>query len=308
MRHLLTLLDLSRAEIERIFAITTDLKAKLERGQRDCLLPGRVLALLFEKPSLRTRVSFETAIVHLGGASLYLGADVGWGKRESTADFSQVLGQYVDVVVCRTNSQQRLVELASHSPCSVINGLSDTDHPCQALADLFTIIERHGPPDGQKVAFIGDGNNVAKSLAEACALFDLPFALASPPAYRFDVEFVRNLRQRFPHFELLETTDPRAAAAEACCVYTDVWTSMGQEAETTARQAAFAPYQVTADLLSYAHEDACFLHCLPARRGEEVTDEVLDGPQSAVLQQAANRMHAQKGLLAWMLGSQAGKA
>ncbi|MDA1049772.1 MAG: ornithine carbamoyltransferase [Planctomycetota bacterium] len=305
MRHVLTLFDLTAKEIERIFAITEDLKTKFQQGIREPLFPGRVLALLFEKQSLRTRVSFETAIANLGGSSLFLGKDVGWGERESTADFGQVLGQYVDAVVCRSNSHAKVEQLAKHCTCSIINGLTDTSHPCQALADLYTVRERHGSVAGLRLAYVGDANNVARSLAVACGKLDVEFAIAAPERYQFDGKFRTRLRKELPALKLLETTDPVEAVKGAAGVYTDVWASMGQESEREQRAVAFADYQVNAALMKHADPDACFLHCLPARRGEEVSAEVIDGPQSVIVQQAGNRLHAQKGLLAWLLGTQA---
>jgi ornithine carbamoyltransferase len=301
MRHVLTLLELSTEEIKRIFHLTKELKDKLSEGFREPILPGRVMALLFEKPSLRTRVSFESAMAHLGGTTLFLGQDVGWGKRESATDFSQVLSQYVDVVVCRANSHARVEELARYCTCPVINGLTDLAHPCQALADLYTLDEIHGPLEGKRLAFVGDANNVARSLAVACGKLGLEFAIAAPANYQFDREFLEQLTAAAPDVRLLQTADPREAVHGAIGVYTDVWTSMGQEAESEQRKKDFASYQVNTNLMEHAPEGAVFLHCLPARRGEEVTDDVIDGHYSAVLVQAANRMHVQKGLLAWLL-------
>jgi ornithine carbamoyltransferase len=303
MRHLLELFDLTTDEIRRIFTISLELKESLQRGQRDPLLRGYTLALLFEKPSLRTRVSFEVAMAHLGGQALFLGQDVGWGKRESTADFAQVLCQYVDAIVCRTTTHARLEELAGFCTVPVINGLTDSSHPCQALADLFTLDEIHGPLDGKRLAYIGDANNVAKSLAICCGKLGVEFAIASPKGYQFDRSFLDRLAREVPEVKLFQTLDPREAVRGAVGVYTDVWTSMGQEAESAARKAAFADYQVNPALMELAPEGAIFLHCLPAHRGEEVTDEVMDGHYSAVLVQAANRMHLQKGLLAWLLNA-----
>jgi ornithine carbamoyltransferase len=301
MRNVLTLLELSADEIKRIFHLTKELKDKLIEGFREPILPGRVMALLFEKPSLRTRVSFESAMAHLGGTTLFLGQDVGWGKRESATDFSQVLSQYVDVVVCRANSHTRVEELARYCTCPVINGLTDQAHPCQALADLYTLDEIHGPLEGKRLAYVGDANNVARSLAVACGKLGVEFAIAAPPDYQFDREFIEQLTTAAPDVRLLQTADPREAVHGAIGVYTDVWTSMGQEAESELRKKVFAGYQVNANLMEHAPEGAIFLHCLPARRGEEVTDDVIDGHYSAVLVQAANRMHVQKGLLAWLL-------
>lgn len=301
MRHVLSILDLTAEEIQQIFAITKDLKAKLAKGIREPLLPGRVLALLFEKPSLRTRVSFETGMLHLGGGSLFLGEDVGWGQRESPADFARVISEYVDVVVCRAKSHAKVAELAAHATCPIINGLTDTDHPCQALADIFTLQEIHGSLTGRRVAFVGDANNVARSLAEACGKLGIEFAIAAPQGYQFEDAYIDKLKADTPKMKFIQTTDPKVAVQDACCVYTDVWASMGQEAEQAKRAKAFAPYQVNEALMKQAPPDAVFLHCLPARRGEEVTDAVIDGKQSAVVQEAGNRLHVQKGLIAWLL-------
>lgn len=301
MSSVTTLFDLSTAEIEQIFALSASLKAKLQAGVREPILAGHVLALLFEKPSLRTRVSFETAMAHLGGGSLFLGEDVGWGSRESAADFSRTLSSYVDAIVCRAKSHQTVEELAKYSTCPVINGLTDEAHPCQALADLFTLHEIHGPLKGKKLAYVGDANNVARSLAVCCGKLGAKFAIASPKGYEFPASFLAQLKKELPTFVLETCSDPAKAVAGAVGVYTDVWASMGQEAEREKRQRDFAAYQINAALMAKAPKDASFLHCLPARRGEEVTDDVIDGPQSAVIQEAANRMHVQKGLLAWLL-------
>jgi ornithine carbamoyltransferase len=305
MRHLITLADLKPAEIERIFSITEDLKAKFDKGLREALLPGRVMALLFEKQSLRTRVSFEAAMGHLGGNTLFLGTDVGFGRRESLADFGRVLSQYVDLIVIRAYRHQTVVELAEHSSCSVINGLTDLGHPCQALADLFTLRELVGRLAGHTLAWVGDGNNVARSLARGCGKLGMRLAMATPPGYRFDDGFLARLKKEVPELDLAVTADPVEAVRDAVAVYTDVWASMGQEDEADQRRRDFAAYQVNAELMSHTQKGAVFLHCLPAHRGEEVTDEVIDGPQSVVVRQAANRMHVQKGILAWLLASQA---
>lgn len=304
MRHLLTLHDLTSAEIERIFAITQDLKTKLGEGIREPILPGRVMALLFEKPSLRTRVSFESGMMHLGGGSMFLGEDVGWGNRESIADFGRVLSEYADVIVVRAKTHKKVVELAEHSSCSVINGLTDFAHPCQALADLYTVRERFGKLKGLKIAFVGDANNVARSLVEGCGKLGVSIAIAAPAGYQFSDEDVKRFKTESPQIELTLTDDPKAAVRDAAAIYTDVWTSMGQEAERAARKKAFDGYQVNAALMKLAPKSAVFMHCLPATRGEEVTDEVIDSSQSVVVDQAGNRMHVQKGVLAWLLGSQ----
>jgi len=303
MRHLITLADLSSSEMERIFSIAEDLKNKFERGLREPLLPGRVMALLFEKQSLRTRVSFEAGMVHLGGSAMFLGDDVGFGRRESMSDFGRVLGELVDAVVVRVKKHQTAVDLAEHCTCSVINGLTDEAHPCQAMADLFTLRELFGKLTGHTLAWIGDGNNVARSLARGCGKVGMNLTMATPEGYRFDDDFLTQLKEEVPDLRLTVTDDPVEAVRDAIAVYTDVWASMGQESERQRRRADFAPYQVNAELMSHAQKGTVFLHCLPARRGEEVTGEVIDGPQSVVIRQAANRMHVQKGILAWVLGT-----
>lgn len=302
MRHLLSLFDLKREEIEELFRLSTQLKDQCQRGIRRPLLAGRVMGLLFSKPSLRTRVSFEAGMAHLGGQSLYLGQDVGWRSRESTADFARVLSQFTDVIVCRTHRHEEVEELAHFSSCPVINGLTNRSHPCQALADVLTLQELRGNLDGAKMVFVGDGNNVSRSLAICCARLRMPFVLACPPGYELDRPFVERLRAEVPQVDFQMTHDPFEAVKGAAAVYTDVWSSMGQEDESEQRRQDFANYQVNAALMRAAPRDAIFLHCLPAKRGEEVTDEVLDGPQSQVVAQAANRMHIQKGILVWLLG------
>ncbi|MFV2065803.1 MAG: ornithine carbamoyltransferase [Pirellulales bacterium] len=302
MQNLITLSDLSSHEIELIFSISEDLRAKYDAGLREPLLPGRVMTLLFEKPSLRTRVSFEAAMAHLGGSSLLLGDEAGFGERESLPDFGRVLGQYVDVLVVRSKEHATVVALAEHADCSVINGLTDLAHPCQALADLYTIREVHGTLAGKTLAYVGDGNNVARSLAIGCGKTGMRMVLASPADYRFDDRFLQSLAHDVPDLELEMTDQPHEAVRHASAVYTDVWTSMGQEKERETRKQALARFQVNRALIESAPNDACFMHCLPARRGEEVTDDVIDGSQSVVVRQAANRMHVQKGILAWLLG------
>lgn len=291
MRNLITLADLSSGEIERIFAISEDLKSKHAQGLREALLPGRVMALLFEKPSLRTRVSFEAGISHLGGTSLFLGEEVGWGSRESMADFARVLSTYVDVIVVRSKSHQKLVELAEHSTCSVINGLTDYAHPCQALSDLYTLRELVGSLRGQTLAYVGDGNNVARSLAILGAMAGVRVMIAAPATHQLE-----------PVAGAMLTDDAAEAAAGADALYTDVWVSMGDEpAEAGARRAALAPYQLNETLLARAAEHAIVLHCLPAHPGEEISEELLYGPRQRVWDQAENRRHAQKALLERLL-------
>ena len=303
-RHIIVPEDLTAHETEAVFAISQDLQTRFDAGLREPLFPGRVLGLVFEKPSLRTRVSFEAAMVHLGGSALFLGDDTGFSSsRESIADFGRVLSQYVDAIVIRSKAHDTIERLAEVSTVPVINGLSDFCHPCQALADLYTLRARIGRLDGRSLAFVGDGNNVARTLAVVCGLLGMRFVLAAPSEFQFDESFRRHLHDILPGAEIEETTDPVAAVKGASCVYTDVWTSMGQEKERAAREKALRPYQVNSALMRHC-PDAVFMHCLPARRGEEVTDDVMDGPQSVVVEEAANRMHVQKGLLAWLLGHQ----
>ena len=304
-RHLITLTDVSAAEIQRIFSITEDLKTKFGQGLREALLPGRMLALLFEKQSLRTRVSFESGMTHLGGSSLMLGDDTGFGKRESMADFSRVLSEMVDVVVIRSKRHATVVDFARYSSCSVINGLTDLAHPCQALADLYTLKENFGTLSGLTLAWVGDGNNVLRSLVEGCGHLGVNVSVCTPPGYELDADLIKQARHDYPNLKLTTTHDPAAAVRDASAIYTDVWASMGQEAEKEKRRRDFADYQVNAKLMSAAPKDAIFLHCLPANRGEEVTDEVIDSASSVVVAQAANRMHVQKGILVWLLASKA---
>lgn len=305
MKHLLTLLDYSADDIRHIIEISLQLKSDLKSSDtREPLLNRRVAAMIFEKPSLRTRVSFESGMQHLGGSFLYLsGNDVGWGgQREAIKDFSRVLSSYVDLIVCRAKSHQSVVELAEYSSCPVINALTDLYHPCQALADVLTVMDDGVDLSQQKIAFIGDANNVSRSLAIICAKLGIAFSIGAPSGYQFEPNFYASLRAEMPAAELSQTTDPKKAVADASFVYTDVWTSMGQESEQAQRKAAFDGYQVNADLMAAARRDAKFLHCLPAIRGQEVTDEVMDSPHSLVIQQAENRMHVQKGLMTWLLG------
>ena len=302
MRHLNSLLDLSRADVERIFALATALKKGFSHGERQPLLAGRVLTQVFEKPSLRTRLSFDAAMMQLGGGSIFLSAkEAGIGSREAVEDVARIIGGYSDVVALRTFSQQLIDDFIRYSGVPVINGLSDLRHPCQALTDLFTICEVLGDPSGKKLVFVGDGNNVATSLAAVCASFDVPLTICAPPDYRVADEFLKELLQHFPNAQVTQTSDFRTALADAAIIYTDVWTSMGKEAEDATRKKAFGAYQVNAKLLKLAPTTARFMHCLPAKRGQEVCDDVLDGPQSIVFQQAENRMHLAKGLLCWVL-------
>ena len=300
-KDLLSISDLSSKDIRLLISNAVDMKAAGWLSS----LSGKTLALLFEKPSLRTRVSFEVAMRQLGGQAIYLSpAEVGLGKRESVSDVARVLSRYVDVIAARTFSHQTLEILASYSGVPVINALSDLEHPCQALADLLTIYEKKGGMDGLTLAFIGDGNNVAHSLLLAASLMGMNFRIASPAGYRVQ-DKILHLAQEYAvgsGAEIFCTEEPRLAVSGADVVYTDVWASMGQEAEAQERRRVFANYQVNSKLLSVAKEDAIFMHDLPAHRGEEVAEGLLDSPQSVVFDQAENRMHMQKALLAEILG------
>jgi ornithine carbamoyltransferase len=302
MRHFLDLLDLTSDEIADLLRQTAELKAAHEHGERTTLLLGRVLGLVFEKPSLRTRMSFEAAMGQMGGASVFMsGSEAGLGSRESVPDFARVMTQYVDAVVLRTYSHHTVETFAAHASCPVINGLSDYYHPCQALADLFTMQEEFGTLSGRTMAFVGDGNNVARSLAICCGKLGVRFVLAAPEGYGFDPPFLDALHLRVPDVQLLQNGRPEHAVPHADVVYTDVWASMGQEAEREHRKSSFADYQVNSTLLALAPAHARVMHCLPAHRGEEVTSDVLDSERSIVVRQAANRLHAQKALLLWLL-------
>jgi ornithine carbamoyltransferase len=302
MKHFLNLIDLTADELSHLLAESARLKAAHARRIPAHSLGGRVVGLVFEKPSLRTRVSFESGIAQLGGTALYLpGNEVGLGWRETLADFARTVSHYVDALVLRVYKHETLDGLAAHSTIPLVNALSDRSHPCQGLADLLTIRELFGSETGRKVAFVGDGNNVARSLAVGCGRLGVEFVLACPAGYGFDAQFKADYAAKVSPNLPPEVSDPAAAVRDADVIYTDVWTSMGQEAEREERLKKFAPYQVNAALMSKAKPDSKLLHCLPAHRGEEVTDDVIDGPASAVFQQAGNRLHTQKAVLEWLL-------
>jgi ornithine carbamoyltransferase len=297
----LSVADLSAAELEKIIALAL----KIKQGPTPKSLSGKILALLFEKPSLRTRVSFEVAIHELGGYCLYLSPEeVGLGKRESASDVARVLSRYVHGIIARTFSHQTLEDLASHSTVPVINALSDMEHPCQALADILTIREKKGKLKGLALAFVGDGNNVANSLLLAAVYAGINFRIASPPGYNIKDEIWHKAKGLASQSgsQISFTDKPEQAIKDADVVYTDVWTSMGQEVESAIRRKAFANYQIDARLLSLAKKDAIFMHPLPAHHGEEVAAGILEGPRSVVFDQAENRLHLQKALLAEMFG------
>jgi len=300
-KDLLSIADLTSIDIHLLLADAVELRTD---GWVNALA-GKTLALVFEKPSLRTRVSFELAMKQLGGTCIYLSpAEVGLGKRESIRDVAGVLARYADVLAIRTFTQETLLEIARYADVPVINALSDFEHPCQALADLLTIYDHKDALKGVRLAYIGDGNNVARSLLLAGALVGMDLRLATPEAYALDeatIELAKDYAQESGG-AIMTTTDPHLAAAEADVIYTDTWVSMGLEEERSERVQAFAGFQVTRALMTEAAPGAVFMHCLPAHRGEEVTSDVIDSPASVVLDQAENRLYAQKAVLSQMLG------
>ena len=302
MKHLTSLLDLTSEELTAILDKAAELKAKFRNGERPQLYPGRVLAQLFEKPSLRTRNSFEAAMIHLGGSGIFLTtAEAGLNGRESLPDVAKVLSSFSDIITMRTFSQQLIEDVARHSSCPVINGLSDERHPCQAMTDLLTIRETFGHLKDLHLVFVGDGNNVSMSLAIASAMTGMRLTLAAPKGFEFDPGFMKLLAGKFPAHRVTQSNDPMFAVKSADLVYTDVWASMGQEDDAERRKKAFANFQVNEVLMAAAPRSAKFMHDLPAKRGLEVTDRVMDGAQSIVFQQAENRMHLAKGLFVWLL-------
>jgi len=305
MRHFLAISDYTPEEIQDILDLAIRLKKEWQSGGNPPLLKGKVLGMIFQKPSLRTRVSFDMAMRHLGGDALYLSPnEVGLGKRESIADVARVLSGYVDAIMARVFEHDHILELARWSSVPVVNGLSDYNHPCQGMADALTIQEKFGSLRGLNVAYVGDGNNVAVSLMHVCARLGANFAIASPEGYELKpvaVELGRHIASESGSSVSL-FRDPHEVVKGAQVIYTDTWTSMGQEEETIIREKVFPPYQVNAALVAEADPDVIVLHCLPAHRGQEITDDVADGPHSVLFPQAHNRMHAQKAILARLFG------
>ncbi|MDD2904374.1 MAG: ornithine carbamoyltransferase [Syntrophales bacterium] len=299
-RDLLTIQDLTREEIETLLARARELKAWQQQGRSQTPLQGKILALIFDKPSTRTRVSFEVAMAQLGGTSIYLApGQTQMARNEPMPDTARVLSRYVNGVVIRTFAQEAVAELARHAAIPVINGLTDSHHPCQVLSDLMTVQEHFPDLAHLKVAWVGDGNNMANSWITAALHLDFVLYLACPKGYEPDSALLQEAQKKGKKVYL--TQDPKAAVADVQVINTDVWASMGQEEEAEARKEVFQPYQVNADLLKLTRPEAIVLHCLPAHREEEITAEVLDGPQSAVWDQAENRLHFQKALLEWLL-------
>ena len=299
-----SLLHLTKEEIEQILNTSGLLKFKLLQGEEHPLLKGKTLAMIFEKPSTRTRVSFEVGMWQLGGYALYLSAnDLQLGRGEAIADTAQTLSRYMNGIMARVFAHQTILDLIKYSSVPVINGLSDFSHPCQGLADLFTIHEKKGRLSGLKLAYVGDGNNVAHSLLYGCSKMGMNITLACPKGYEPDPEVVSKAKEegKKTGCKVKVTNDPKEAVKQADIVYTDVWASMGKEKEHEKRVKLFKPYQVNGKLVREAKRDYLFMHCLPAHRGEEVTDEVADSKNSVIFDQAENRLHTQKALLALMM-------
>ncbi len=297
--------DYSPAELQSILDLSVKLKNEHFHGGNQPLFKGKVLGMIFQKPSLRTRVSFDMAMRHMAGDALYLSPnEIGLGKRESIADVARVLSGYVDVLMARVFDHEHVVELAKWSSIPVLNGLSDYNHPCQGMADALTIMEEFGALKGLNITFIGDGNNVAVSLMHICTKLGANFTIAGPEGYDLSARSVADARKFAAESgsKINFTRDPHAAVKDAHVIYTDTWTSMGQEEETKKREAVFPPYQVNEKLVDEARQDAIVMHCLPAHRGQEVTDPVADGAHSRLFPQAHNRLHAQKGILVHLLG------
>ena len=305
MKHFLAISDLSSGEVQDILDLAIKLKEEYFKKGNPPYFKGKVLGMIFQKPSLRTRVSFDMAMRHMGGDALYLSPnEIGLGKRESIADIARVLSGYLHALMARTFDHAHVLELAKWSEIPVINGLSDYNHPCQGIGDALTIQEKFGKAKGLNVAYVGDGNNVAVSLMHACAKLGWNFMIATPEDYDLNpkaVEIGRQIAEETGS-KLSFLRDPREAVKGTQVIYTDTWTSMGQEEESAKREKVFPPYQVNAQLVSEADKDVIVMHCLPAHRNHELTDDVADGPHSVIFPQAHNRLHAQKAILARLFG------
>lgn len=305
MKDFLAIADYSSQDVQELLDLAVSLKKEHFKSGNNPLFKGKVLGMIFQKPSLRTRVSFDMAMRHMGGDALYLSpSEIGLGKRESIADVARVLSGYVSVLMARVFEHDHVLELAKWSSIPVINGLSDYNHPCQGMADALTIYEKFGNLKGLNVAYVGDGNNVAVSLMHVCAKLGANFTIANPDGYSIPEKPIQIARQICLETgsELKFITDPGEAVKGAQVIYTDTWTSMGQEEEQAKREKLFPPYQVNSDLVSKAEKDVIVMHCLPAHRNHELTDDVADGPHSVIFPQAHNRLHAQKAILVKLLG------
>ena len=299
-KNMVSVADLEREDVDELFALTAEMKESNKRGVTDLCLAGKTLGMIFEKSSMRTRVSFEVAMTQMGGHAIYLTKhDINLGERESIKDVSKVLSRFIDCVAIRTYDHKTVTALADYSSVPVINALSDYTHPCQALTDLYTIKEKIGSLDNVKLSYVGDGNNVARSLAFLCAKLKVSCTIASPENYELSAEFLDELENYVKGKDsyIKQNRDPREAVKDADIIYTDTWISMGEEAEAETRRKDFNGFQVNSELISYAKKDVFVMHCLPAHRGEEITDDVIDGEHSIVYDQAENRLHVQKALL-----------
>lgn len=301
MKHFLSIADYTRDEIEEIFSLTKNLKDKTKRTEEHQLCKGKTMAMIFAKPSARTRISFETGMYQLGGYALYLSPnDIGIGKREAVRDISRVISRYNDVIMARLFDHTHIEELAKFASVPVINGLTDYNHPCQIMADMFTILEHRGHLEGVKIVYLGDGNNVANSWLNLASVLPFNLVICSPSGYEPDADTLKNVRKKnISNVQVLST--PQEAVKGADVIYTDVWASMGQEDEASERAKTFKSFQINSKLLAQAKADAKVMHCLPAHRGDEITDDVLDGPQSIVFDEAENRMHVQKAIIVKLL-------
>jgi ornithine carbamoyltransferase len=300
-KDFLSIADYSKSEIENLFDAAAKLKKEIKKGIQHPVCQGKTMAMIFAKPSARTRISFETGMFQLGGSALYLSPnDIGIGSREAVKDIARVVSRYNDIIMARLFDHAHILELAHYASVSVINGLTDYNHPCQIMADIFTILEHRGHLDNLKIAFVGDGNNVANSWINLAAKLPMHLTIVCPEGFDPDenaLTYARN--QKISQIEI--ERDPIQGVKDADVVYTDVWASMGQEAEAEKRKKVFPPYQINAQLMRYAKPDAKVLHCLPAHRGQEITDEVIDGPQSIVFDEAENRLHMQKAIIVKLL-------
>lgn len=302
MKHLRDIGDVSREEVREVWKLAQELKSRQKAGISDFRLMGKSIALVFEKPSMRTRVSFEAGATQLGAHAIYLSPqDIGLGKREAVQDIAKVISRYVDGLVVRVFSHRTVEEIAEASSVPVLNGLSDESHPCQAISDLFTVFEKLGEVEGKRLCFVGDANNVARSLCWICSKLRMEFVLSSPEGYELESHFLQKVERNSGAVSYQLCRDPREAVRGADVIYTDVWVSMGQEAEAEKRMRDLRNYQVNEELVGLS-AGALVMHCLPAKRGYEITDGVLDGPQSVVLDQAENRLHIQKALLLKLIG------
>ncbi|MCP4268864.1 MAG: ornithine carbamoyltransferase [Candidatus Brocadiaceae bacterium] len=306
-KNLVSISDLELKDVEGLFELTATMKESCKRGEVDHCLEGKTLAMIFEKSSMRTRVSFEVAMTQMGGHAIYLTKhDINLGERESIKDVSKVLSRYVDCIAIRTYDHKTVTELADCSSVPVINALSDYSHPCQALTDLYTINEKKGSLDNIKIVYVGDGNNVARSLANLCAKLSVSFTIASPEKYELSLAHLEEARDatKSKNTCVEQIRDPKVAVRDADVIYTDTWISMGEEDEADIRRSDFKNYQVNDELVSHAKKDVYVMHCLPAHRGEEITDGIIDGKHSIVYDQAENRLHVQKALLKLLISKQ----